>query len=175
MICATTLKLLVRYEPESGLLFWLPRDAVSGRGVYDISPGRIHGWNAKYAFRRAFCCNDGKGYLAGTVLNRRMKAHKVAWALYHGRFPALQIDHINGNKHDNRICNLREANNSLNQLNRPDYVARRKLGLSGVYWNAQRGKWQARPTLPRIGRVHVGLFNTKSEAIEACMAARHAL
>ena len=60
--------------------------------------------------------------------------HVVVWAWHHGRFPTLQIDHINGNGMDNRIENLREVTQSENMLNRAcPWKPNAKTGLPGVY------------------------------------------
>ena len=60
--------------------------------------------------------------------------HQAVWAWHHGRFPTLQIDHINGNGFDNRIENLREVSGSENKMNTLyPWKPNAKTGLPGVY------------------------------------------
>ncbi len=73
------------------------------------------------------------GYLYIHVGNRKIAAHRVAWVLVTGNQPVSQIDHINGNRSDNRWDNLRQVTNQQNQLNRPT------TGITKV-----GSKWRAR-------------------------------
>ena len=80
---------------------------------------------------------DNRGYLCfgfrhgGRVIHVLM--HRAVWVWHYGCFPALTIDHINGNKWDNRIENLREVNGSENNLNMLHGWKRNKdTGLAGV-------------------------------------------
>jgi len=95
------LRQLMRYEPESGKLFWLNR---SGSIVPDLR--ERNSWNARYAGKEVGAVN-GKGYLTLEILRSSQKAHRVAWAIYYGEWPNGLIDHINGDRTDNRILNLR--------------------------------------------------------------------
>jgi hypothetical protein len=64
---------------------------------------------------------------------RQLMMHRAVWAWHHGCFPVTAIDHINGDKTDNRIENLREVSNSENQLNTlHDWKPNRDSGLPGV-------------------------------------------
>lgn len=75
---------------------------------------------------------DSKGYVRVSVDGEFYPVHRILWKLFYGRDPTDQIDHINGEKTDNRICNLREVSNSQNQRN----VGVRKnnrLGILGVH------------------------------------------
>lgn len=121
------LRKLLLYDPGSGILFWRPRGVLS--------------WDARYAGKRAFSDN-GQGYLAGTIKGRAVKAHRVAWAMHHGEWPKLQIDHINGIRSDNRIDNLREVSNRQNAQNRRRQL-RNKTGVTGVQWREKDQKWWA--------------------------------
>jgi hypothetical protein len=116
-------KKVLDYNPETGVFVW------------KVKMGR-----------------QSAGALAGTVghtpyiyirVNRIPKlAHRVAFAWVHGRWPNGQIDHINGDKRDNRICNLREATSQQNMANskrRSDNTS----GFKGVRKARLPGKWWA--------------------------------
>ena len=86
---------------------------------------------------------SGCGYLFIGVNYTRYSAHRLAWFLTFGVFPKLEIDHINGDKTDNRITNLRECTRQDNSRN----VAISKnntSGCMGVFWDKQPRKWSAR-------------------------------
>lgn len=142
------------YDPVAGDFFWKarPRDAfVNARAhsVYmKIYPGRKAGFT------------NSKGYVEIRVAYRLVKAHRIAWAMTHGRYPACQIDHINGNRADNRLVNLREATNAQNQWNRPG----RLLSPPGVKGVQLRSKgWHATITANGV-RYFLGVFPTLEEA-----------
>jgi hypothetical protein len=80
-----------------------------------------------------------------------MLAHRVAFAIYHGHWPAPCCDHINGAQTDNRIVNLRECSASANQYNA---VARRdnKTGFKGVYLT-KRGTFTAQVRFNGVAHV----------------------
>lgn len=88
-------------------------------------------------------------------------AHRVVWLLHYGDWPNLDIDHINGDKSDNRIENLRLANVIENNRNRAALS-----GYKGVRYHKPSGKWQARITSEYKGK-HLGLFNNEIEAAKA--------
>ena len=74
---------------------------------------------------------DVYGYLKIKIKGRSFSAHRVAWFLYYGEVPIMEIDHINGNRADNRICNLRQvtrAENNNNRYKRPN----RTTGYIGI-------------------------------------------
>jgi hypothetical protein len=99
---------------------------------------------------------------------------KISGTVYMHRqimgFPnGLQVDHINGNKLDNRKCNLRLATNSQNHCNRGKQ-ANNTSGYKGVSWHKQANKWNARIVL--LGRkISLGLYNDPKDASEAYLTA----
>ena len=111
---------------------------------------------------------DNKGYQQLTVrLNgerRTLSAHRVAWFMYYGTLPNV-IDHINGDKTDNSIRNLRNCNNSQNQAN-SGIQKNNTTGYKGVYFNKPKGNWFAR--INHNNKViHLGMFETPQKASKA--------
>lgn len=103
-------------------------------------------------------------------VKRRFLAHRLAWFLAHGRWPEEDIDHINGDRSDNRIANLREASRSENLQNaamRSDNTS----GVKGVYFNKARGKWQAYIRLDGK-QAYLGIFTELADASLAIHEAR---
>lgn len=111
-----------------------------------------------------------KGYVQIAVDSKVFQAHRLAWLWVHGVWPSKFIDHINGDKADNRIDNLREATTSQNMMNRPK-SPRNTSGHKGVHWSSDRDKWTAVIKLPDKRLKRVGDFDTVEEAAEARRAA----
>lgn len=107
----------------------------------------------------------GAGYIQIKVDGRLYLAHRLAWMMFHGRSPSGQIDHINGDKSDNRIANLREATGSQNLRNRGK-PKNNTSGFKGVSWNSGRRAWLA--TIHRKGsNKNLGYFATREAASDA--------
>ncbi len=121
-------------------------------------------FNAKIAGTVALQSKNG-GYCRGTLLKRPMTAHRAAWAIHYGRWPAQTIDHINGDRSDNRLVNLRELSRADNARNKGSPKSA-KSKFVGVSWFKRSGKWRARSPNAH-GRVSLGLFETEIEAAKA--------
>lgn len=140
------LRQLLRYDPNTGKMFW-----IGGRGMP--------------TGKEAFTADDGHGYRQGRIKGRNIQAHRIAWALAYGRWPDVEIDHINRNKADNRLINLREATPSENGRNKPAQ-SNNVSGYKGVSWRSSKRRWRAQIALN--GRnLHLGYFNTAEEAHSA--------
>lgn len=111
------------------------------------------------------------GYLAIRVDKRLYLAHRLAWLYVYGDWPEFVIDHINGNKLDNRISNLRDVRRQTNNENRKAANRNSKSGCLGVHWSRQQGMWQARLMINRRS-VHVGFFREVSSARDAYFEAK---
>ena len=164
---------LIDYDPETGVLRWRARSAVSVSKRQTGDPDRIAAsWNALHAGRR--CLNrEGRGYLTGTVKERLYAAHRVAWAIFYGEWPAHAIDHIDGDRANNRIDNLRLANAETNARNRGVGVTNAS-GYLGVRWVENAQKWHASIS-DRYSRISLGYFLTKTEAVAARLGAERVL
>ena len=105
-----------------------------------------------------------RGYVYIFTGGKQQLAHRLAWFLTHGRWPT-EIDHINRNKSDNRLANLRECSRSVNSLNkplRPENIS----GCAGVRKHTQSGKWIA--DIKVNGKfTYLGLFADVKDAIKA--------
>ncbi|WP_366871561.1 HNH endonuclease signature motif containing protein [uncultured Ruegeria sp.] len=162
------LKRCLRYDAAVGRIFWLGRDA------QQFSCERLsNSWNARFKGKYADVSIRRDGYRRLGFKGQRLLAHRVAWALHTGRWPALYIDHINGDKADNRAVNLREVEhveNARNQKKRHDNSS----GRTGVYWFPREGKWKAQITAS--GKRHcLGTFQDKESAVLAREQAERSL
>lgn len=157
-----TLRQLIRYDADSGKLYWLFRDA-----SYFTSETQYKIWNKRFAGREAFTADCGIGYRQGAVLGVMLKAHRVCWALHYGEWPSGQIDHINHDRGDNRAENLRCVTISENCRNR-SLPRNNSSGIIGVQRSGS--KWQARIKIGGI-TTHLGHFNTIEEAAAARLEA----
>lgn len=81
---------------------------------------------------------NAKGYLH----YRNVSLHRIAWFIHYGSWPEYNIDHINGDKLDNRIGNLRSVTQSENCKNRA-IPKSNASGVHGVYWDKHANKWKA--------------------------------
>lgn len=140
----------LRYDPETGFLWWTKQNVGSG-------PRRDLNRPAG---------NNSGGYLSVPIrfpdYRVTLYLHRVAWFLYHGVWPKDQIDHINNVRNDNRIVNLREATCAENQSNRKicgGGTSRHK----GVSLFERGCKWRAQISV-NSKTIHLGLYNNEEEA-----------
>jgi hypothetical protein len=142
------LRKLLRYEPQTGKLYRL-------RGEYEIV--------------EAFTSKDTHGYHRGTINGKALSAHRAIWALVHGEWPPEQIDHINGQRDDNRLINLRCVTHSENHKNRAR-ASNNTSGRTGVRLQKQTGNWEARIKI-HGHYLHLGTFKRFEDAVVAREAA----
>ena len=109
--------------------------------------------------------NCGVGYCVVNFNGRQIYYHSIVWMLYNKKdIPAnLEIDHINGNKIDNRIDNLRLVTHRKNLQNEKIH---REGQLFGCYFNKSKGKYQAQIGIGEK-RVFLGRYKTEQETHKA--------
>lgn len=145
------------YDAETGKLFWLHHPRMSKQ------------FNTTFAGKEAFTAIRNTGYRHGRINNRAYQAHRVAWALYHGEWPDGEIDHINHDRTDNRITNLRAVSHQENHRN-TSLRRNNSSGSSGVSWFNAGSKWSAYIVVD--GRkLHLGYFNGLDDAVSTRKAA----
>lgn len=164
---AELLSQLVRYEPSTGLLFWKER----ATDLFNTG-GQASRWNKCFAGKQAFKKVNANGYLVGKLFSKCVSAHRVAYAVYYGVWPDL-TDHIDGDRKNNRIENLRSVNFTENNRNREDLRSRFKSG-SGVRLNQRGNSWRASIGFMKQN-IFLGSFKTKQEAVAARAAAEKLL
>lgn len=108
--------------------------------------------------------NHSAGYARVSVNGRMLYAHRIIYAIVYGEMP-MDVDHINRNRIDNRIENLRDVSKSENQHN----SKKRKnntSGFPGVSWDTRDQKWQAYIMVDRR-KIHLGYFEDFDDAVQA--------
>jgi hypothetical protein len=131
---------------------------------YDASTG-LFTWT-RYAIKKQAGYNH-RGYTYIQVDGKPYSAHRLAWLYVYGVWPTGMLDHINQDRGDNRIINLREASNQLNQYNVSKYT--NNTGVKGVCKYGNR--YKSRVTVH--GKTHhLGVFDTAEEAEQAYLTAK---
>lgn len=150
-----------------GVLFWKQRPQ-----KHFLSARAMRIFNAKYVGAVAGTL-DSAGYrqLSVTIGGRltNIRGHIVVYALRTGSMPSSGIDHINGNRSDNRIENLRLATQSQNLANTGIAISN-KSGVRGVSWHKGANKWIANIVVMQK-QIYLGLFDTLESAKIARVAA----
>jgi hypothetical protein len=143
------------------------------REVFDYDPhtGAIK-WRVKYS--RKVNAGMPAGYLdSGRYVRIRIKgrayaAHRIAFLYMHGRWPTEFLDHVNGDKTDNRLVNLRECSSAQNNSNRP-YTRPTRAGVKGVRLTPN-GSYEARISA-NGRRIYLGKYDDAESAKAAYQSA----
>lgn len=162
LTCARAAELLC-YDPNSGHLTW------KERGRAEFTRDRLwRTWNKRWAGRRVGSVSVN-GYRHFSIDGHHLNIHRVIWLMMTGEYPAYDVDHINGERDDNRWENLRAASRSDNAKNckrRADNVS----GVTGVFWDRSRQLWTS--TIRSDGKDHhLGRFVDFEVACAARIAA----
>lgn len=152
-ITAQRLRELVSYDEGTGEFTWLVK-----RGNADL--GSIAGYT------------NSNGYRVIRLDGVRYRAHRLAWFFAHGVWPSENVDHINGDRADNRIANLRDITQAENLQNQKRAHNRSKTGLLGAWPSGKRFHSCVRVN----GKYHeLGRFDTAEQAHAAYLEAKSRL
>jgi len=148
------LREFLHYEHDTGLLRW------------KVNVGKKIKANSVAGSLRS------QGYIDVKINHEIFKAHRLAWALYYNQDPGgMQIDHIDQNKSNNKIVNLRLANHVSNGANAGPRK-NNKLGVKGVHY--ERSKFKAL-IIKNAKKYHLGCYDTMEEASNVYCAAAEEL
>lgn len=142
------LREMLSYDPETGILTWLTKRNHRSTRAGNLNPN---------------------GYRYVVIRGQRHQEHRVAWAMHHGAWPTDCIDHVNVNRSDNRLINLREATVTENNRNRGPQ-SNNTTGFKGVTRDKNTGRYQARIRANKT-TFYLGCFDTAKEAGAAYVAA----
>ena len=109
--------------------------------------------------------DKSNGYMTMSIMSKNRYCHRMAWLYVYGELPSLDIDHIDGNRKNNAITNLRLATRSENLQNRKAANKGSKVSHLGVDIT-KTGKYRAR-IFVKGKEHHLGKFNTLEEALAA--------
>jgi len=160
------LRQLLSYDATTGLLTWKERSPEFFVGGKYPPEWRAKRWNTRHAGKPFG--TPMKGYVIGRALGSAILAHRAIWAMEYGYWPD-EVDHINHDRSDNRLSNLRDVPRAENQKNR-SLAPNNKSGIVGICWHRQHRKWQAYITAENR-KITIGVFKEKSAAIAAREAA----
>lgn len=111
---------------------------------------------------------DKDGYLIIKVKTKRFKAHRIVWLLNYGEFPASELDHINRNRADNRIENLRESNR-LQQAKNKEQKPNPDTGLIGVYLDKSTKGLKKKYAFHHNGKAYRFYTKEEAERVRKCL------
>ena len=163
-----TLRKLLRYEPDTGRLFWRERPAWMFKDGAHSALHACNRWNSRLAGKEAFTAIM-YGYKAGAIFNRTYYAHRVIWAMETGEWPVDQIDHEDHNRANNKWLNLCEASHQENMKNQ-SLRSTNTSGITGVSWHKGAKKWHVQIRV-NGRKVHLGYFHDLNDAITARVSA----
>jgi hypothetical protein len=153
-ITAKMARSLLDYNEETGVLVWKPRPQSAFKTYRAF---RV--WNARFAGKAAGS-QMKSGYILIGIKEHKLYAHRIAFLIHHGKWPAREIDHINGIRNDNRIVNLRASTTSQNQANRS--CSQGAIPFKGVYRH-RGGKYMAQ-IRHNYAYYYLGYHDTPEEA-----------
>ena len=153
MITQERLKELVSYDPETGI--FMRKVRTSNRVDMGKPMGTV----------------DTHGYLWSSLDGKTFRLHRLAMIYVHGSVHEGDVDHINMDRADNRIANLREVSRSVNMQNKRTASSNNKSGYVGVCFDSRRNRYYAQIRIDGKN-THLGMFDSPSVAHAAYLFAK---
>jgi len=158
------------YDPQTGIFKWRERTPDMFTDGGHSKEHNCAAWNAKFANKEAGCLRDD-GYFVIRLMKRCILSHQLAWFYVYKKWPIGFLDHIDEDKSNNKIENLRQATNAQNMQNRGPQK-NNKSGYKGVSYRPDKRKFSAEIYCNKK-KERLGYFETAEEAHEAyCRAAK---
>jgi len=132
------------YDGKSGKLFWKIRKSI--RNTVGQEVGKL----------------SDTGYKVVSIDYCRYRVHRIIWFMNYGKWPN-EIDHINHNRTDNRLENLRDVGRKINGKNQ-SLSKNNKSGYSGVYWSKREQKWKVEIKVD-FKKICLGTFKNLKDAV----------
>lgn len=157
ILSAERLREVLNYDPETGVFAWKAPTSyrVKVGSFAGRQPGRNH-------------------YPRITIDYQTHGTHRLAWLYVHGVWPSGEIDHVNGDRSDSRIANLRDVPSFVNMQNQRKAHSRNASGLLGVWFDKRTKQWAS--SISRRGRKQfLGRFATPEAAHAAYLSAKRGL
>lgn len=155
MISKERLKEFLDYNHDTGIFTWIKLPFYVRR----VHVGDVAG------------SNHGNGYLHVKIEGIQYFAHRLAWLFVYREMPSKHIDHIDHDKKNNRISNLRDVSVSENQQNRIKCEVGSTSGFLGVSFDKSMRKYEAHIGL-NGKKKHIGYFMLAEEAYEAYLTVK---
>lgn len=157
ILSAARVRQLFDYDPKNGALTWaVDRSRLAKKGTV---AGSVY----------------SNGYRVVGVDQTYYLVHRLVWVHHYGEPPKLNVDHINGDRLDNRIANLRDVSKSKNAQNqRKCHGDKKSCDLIGATWDKSNKNWKAQLVLNRK-TVYIGRFKTPEDAHAAYLEAKRKL
>jgi hypothetical protein len=151
-IDSTLLREILNYDPDTGIFIWK-------NNFHKSRIGKVAG------------CLSKQGYRYIGISGENNLAHRLAWQYIYGVLPTNNIDHINCNKDDNRINNLRDVTHAQNKQNMISPLKGNSLGVLGVYYDLRRNRYYAAVKTNGVKK-YLGTYKTAEEAYTAYVEAK---
>lgn len=157
-----TVKRYFILDERTGLLYWKKRSADDFKATGSrTAEGCANNWNARYAGKECLTSVGNHGYRNGNYMGKTTLAHRIVFLMTNGYLPSY-VDHINGDRLDNRPENLREITASGNIANSKPRTGSKSKYL-GVGWSSAHGKWIANITHNGKAK-YIGIYACEIEA-----------